>query len=249
MDDRILTQLLRKTPAERVGPALEALMAMRCDVDDPIALGESELYDALRLPGEYLILKASYQDLERELKEEKIKYKISESLSVVAVFEEDGSALPEIENFVRYIRGVTDPLQHWVFGVKGVERRSETPVTLLFGGILPINQLRMRLGSRLARLIADHADHFLPRFAALRLEVSRKVGIPILPLFPKEDPTLPGNRAELYDPLDGRTICRFDVADPERPEGVERTLAQLARVFEGLGAQMRDKLGGISILV
>jgi small GTP-binding protein len=175
MDDRILKELIDKTPPDRVGPALGALMAMRCDIDDPIALGESELFETLRLPGEYLILQAAYTDLAKEVKEEKIKYKISEALSVVAVFEEDGRSLDDIENFVRYIRSVTDPLQRWVFGVKRVDRLSETPVTLLFGGILPINKLRMRLGSELAKLIFTHADHFIPRFAALRLEISRKI--------------------------------------------------------------------------
>ncbi|NPA29466.1 MAG: hypothetical protein GXO33_04705 [Epsilonproteobacteria bacterium] len=242
MDDRILTHLLAHTPESDLKEAIETVMAMRCSVTDPVPLPEAALYEALKRPGGYLLLKARYEDLEREIGEQKIKRKLSEAAAVVTVYEEDGASLPHIENFARYIHGLSDPLQHSVFGVKRVEKLSEHPVRILFAGILPINRLRMRLGRGLADLIAHHPDHFVPRFAQIREALSQALGFPILPLFPDTDPSLPPGRAELYDPLSGDSICRFDVENPDTPESLERYLARLVKVYTVLGTQTRRQL-------
>lgn len=242
MDDRILEVLLARTPDNTLKASIKALMGMRCRPSDPMPLDESALLETLELPGEYFILQARYADLEQELKTQKIKRKISEATAVVTVYEEDGASLPSIENFVRYIHGVSDPLQRSIFGIRRVDRLSDLPVTILFGGILPINQLRMRLGRDLDRLIRSDADYFVPRFAELRRRLSKAIGVPILPLYPEVDDAIPPNRAELYDPLDGAVICRFDVENPHSKEGLERYLARLYHVYQALGIQMRKQL-------
>jgi hypothetical protein len=242
MDDRLIRLLVDKTEPAVLPQMLLQLMAMRGTQDDPMPLHDADFITSIEGPGEFFILTAAYEDLEAELHLQAIKRHVGESLAIVAAYEDDGNSLPHIENFVRYIHGLSDPSQHAIFGIKKVTRLGEQPVKILFGGILPINQLRMRYGTAIAALLEREKDHFIPLFAELRQQLSQAIGLPILPLFPDTDPSLPPNRVILFDPTNGQTVCRFDVERTDDKKGLDLYLMKLYYTYLTLGEQMRKKL-------
>lgn len=167
-----------------------SILNMVCDENAPVNLNKESILNALRFQGEFLILKLHYKDFPKELEEEKIKYKISQALSIAVTYEDDGQSYENIEKFIKYIYEKSDTRQNSIFGVKKVEKLSEFPITILFSGILPINQLKMTLGKKIHELIRSDFNYFRERFKKYRLFVSDEIGIPILPIFPELDESL-----------------------------------------------------------
>jgi hypothetical protein len=242
MKQKLLETIAKKTAPGHVGEMQETIMNMVCNENQPMPLSEETLCRTLEMKGEFLVLKMRYEDFEKELKEEKIKYKISESLSIVASYEDAGDSLPHIETFVKYIHDLSEPSQNVLFGIRRVERLSDYPVTILFGGILPINQLRIHIGAAIDRLIASHPDYFQPRFKKLRGDLSEEIGIPILPRFPRVDPGLAPHRVRLFDPIENRVISEFEIPPHVEKEGVNVYLLKLFYIYRELGLEMRARL-------
>ncbi|WP_353661313.1 hypothetical protein [Hydrogenimonas sp. SS33] len=242
MDIRPLLDLIaRKTVKENTGTIQEAVIDMLCNESQPIPLGPETLREALQT-GEFLILRLHYDDFKREREEGKIAKKIPESLHIVATFEEDGHRLEEIEDMIQYFHGRIDDLQTYRFGIKRVETLSEFPVTILFGGILPINQLRVRLGRSVAELVETHRSHFEPLFKKVRFEITEKTGIPLLPVETVTDTSIPPRKVMLEDPLRKRMICDFEVAPFIEKEGLEIYLLKIYYVFRLLSKETKEHL-------
>jgi len=207
---------------------------MICHNDSPIPLSESDLLSALKLDGEFLVLKLAYSDFEDEMKSHLIKYKISQALSVVISYEDDGESYNDIREFVEYVYENSDDKQNSTFGIKNVEKLSEFPVTILFSGILPINQLRMSIGKKVEELIHSDDAYFIPRFQAFRDKLSREVGVPILPVLPMYDEYLEDYQIRLVDMTDGRVISDFEVAKEFSKKTIEAYLLKLFYIYKVL---------------
>ncbi|WP_300364583.1 hypothetical protein [Hydrogenimonas sp.] len=243
MDSReILEIVAEKTPSEYIGEMQETISSMVCNENQPMPLSEKTLYEALALKGEFLVLKLTYDDVRQELKEQKIRRKITQSLSIVAVYEDAGHSLDDIENSIKYIHDLVDEKQNFVFGIKRVDSLSEFPVTILFSGILPINQLELYIGEEIDRLIHSDDDYFIPRFKQVRDEISEVIGIPILPLDPKTDSSLNPSRARLVDGTNGHLISEFEVDPFTDKEGLEIYLLKFFYIYKKLGDDMRNRM-------
>jgi len=207
---------------------------MICSKSDPIPLSEENLLNALSIEGEFLVLKLHFNDFEEELKSQKIKYKISQALSVIVSYEDDGKSFEEIKKFVNYIHDISDDKQNSTFGVKEVQKLSEFPITILFSGILPVNQLKMTVGKKIDELIHSDDEYFLPRFAKHRDDISKEVGIPILPVLPILDKELGEFQVRLVDLLDGRVVAEFSVEEKLSKETTETYLLKLFYIYKVL---------------
>jgi len=216
---------------------------MICSDADPIVLSHDDLLSALDTEGEFLVLKLHYSDLENELKSEKIKYKISQALSVVVSYEDDGNSFETIKKFVEYIYGISDVKQNSIFGVKSVAKLSEFPITILFSGILPINQLKMTVGSEIDKLIHSDEEYFKTRFAKHRDDISKEVGIPILPVLPMLDRELGEFQIRLVDLVDDRVIAEFNVQEKLSKETTEIYLLKLFYIYKVLVEEKHDIIG------
>jgi hypothetical protein len=216
-----------------------SLLEMLCGSDDFIPLDEGQLLDALEIGGEFLLLKLHYDDFDLEQKSQKIKYKISQSLSVVVSYEDDGNSYDKIEKFVKYIHSISDEKQHCIFGVKKVAKLSEFPIKILFSGIFPINQLEMGVGEEIYRLIHSDDDYFIPRFEKFRDDISIEIGMPILPVFPRLDRSLDDFDVLLWDPLDGRIISEFCVCKKLSKETLEIYLVKLFYIYKILAEEKK----------
>ncbi len=212
----------------------EAILSMVCDDTSPIPLSHDKLLNALELDGEFLVLKLHYNDFEDELKSQKIRYKISQALSVTVRYEDDGSSYENIEKFVKYIYKNSDDKQNSTFGVKAVKELSGFPITILFSGILPINQLKMTVGIEIDKLIHSDDEYFMPRFQKHRDDISKEVGIPILPVLPILDKKLGDYQVRLVDLVDGRVISEFEVAQVLSKETTEIYLLKLFYIYKVL---------------
>ncbi|WP_300361491.1 hypothetical protein [Hydrogenimonas sp.] len=241
MKTRLLELIAEKTTPENVGQMQESVMNMLCNESQPMPLSEETICRTLEMDGEFFVLKMCYEDFEKELKEGKIKRKISQSLSIVASYEDAGDSLEEIETFVKYIHDLSEESQNVVFGIRRVERLSEYPVTILFGGILPINQLRMSIGEEVDSLIRSDPGYFLPRFKKVRSDLSEAIGFPILPLFPRVDPSLPPHRVKLVDPLENRLVSEFEVPPHVEKEGINIYLLKLFHIYRELATRMKKQ--------
>ena len=226
-----LKQIIEDKTLNNTEEVFEHVSSMICSNDDFIPLHEDVLINALELNGEFLVLNAHYNDYDKELQEEKIKYKISQSLSVIVRYEDDGNSFEEIQKFVAYMHKLVDKKQNLNFGIKKVSKLSKNPITILFSGVLPINQLKMTLGKGLYALIHSDDEYFLPRFQQLRDDISEEIGIPILPLFPVLDKSLNDFEVQLLDLTDNRLIS--DVRIPIIPEkqGKEAIEIYLLKLF------------------
>jgi hypothetical protein len=212
----------------------ECIGAMVCRDDDYIVLSEEKITAALQLPGEFFVLRLHYKDYEKELQDQKIKYKLSQSLSAVVMYEDDGNSYAEIEKFVKYIYANTDEKQNAIFGIKKLEKLSQYPITILFSGILPINQLQMSIGKKIYDLIHSDDEYFQPKFAYYRDAISKDIGIPLLPVLPRLDETLDPMQVRLVDAFDKRVISEF-MADEELSKStIDKYLQKLAYVYKAL---------------
>jgi hypothetical protein len=213
----------------------ETILSMVCTKDDdPIKLTDTDILNALKIDGEFFILKLHYKDFEAELINEKIKYKTAQALSIVVRYEDDGDSFQDIKRFVDYIHSFTDKKQNSVFGVKKVDKLSNYPVTILFSGILPINQLQMSIGTKIYNLIENDKNYFLKRFEDFRDELSSEIGIPILPLFPHLDKTLKDTEVILYDPIEKKLISKFETPNSADKDLIEQYLLKLFYIYKVL---------------
>ncbi len=214
---------------------------MVCSDIDPIPLAEEDLLDALEVEGEFLVLKLHYSDFEDELKSQKIKRKISQALSVIVSYEDDGDSFAQVNEFIKYVHDASDVKQNSTFGVKSVEKLSEFPITILFSGIFPINQLRITVGRKIDELIHSDDSYFVPRFAKHRDDISREVGIPILPVLPAFDASLGEFQVRLVDMVEDRVVAEFEADDKITKETTEIYLLKLFYVYKVLVDEKRAK--------
>ena len=229
-----LIDSIKANTAENSKNIENSITNMICSKSDPIPLIEENLLNALNIEGEFLVLKLHYSDFEEELKGQKIKYKISQALSVIVSYEDDGNSFEDIKKFVDYIHDISDDKQNSTFGVKEVQKLSEFPITILFSGILPVNQLKMTVGKKINELIHSDDEYFLPRFAKHRDDISKEVGIPILPVLPILDKELGELQVRLVDLLDGRVIAEFSVEEALSKETIEIYLLKLFYIYKVL---------------
>lgn len=213
----------------------ELISGMVCDASSsPLCLTQDDLLHALQIKGEFFVLKLHYNDFEDELQTEKIKYKISQSLSVVVSYEDDGTCFENIDKFAKYMYDISDEKQSLVFGVKKVEKLSSYPITILFSGILPINQLEMNIGQKIYDFIHSDDKYFIPKFKQLRDAISKEVNIPILPLFAKNNPSLDDYTVQLKDPVEGKIIAEFEVTKDLNKENLQHYLLKLFYIYKTL---------------
>lgn len=210
---------------------------MVCDADQPVPLGLDVVEQALELEGECGCILANYEELQREFEEQKLRSKVSEALSVLLCFEDDGNMFGSIEESVKYFREIVDENQNFMFGVKRVQKVSPYPVKILFSGILPINQIHMHIGTKVKSFIESDAVYFSNRFAALRQEISKSVGIPILPVVPVVDEQIGEYDVVLKDPLTQDTIASFTLQYPLTKESLEPYLKKLSNIYKVLAEQ------------
>ena len=221
----------------------ECVGKMLCNEEDYLSLDEEKILQALQIPGEFFVLRLNYEDYDKELKEQKIKYKLSQSLSAVITYEDDGSSYEEIENFVKYIYDISDEKQNVIFGIKKVEKLSKYPITILFSGILPINQLKMTIGKKVYDLINSDDIYFKPKFAQYRDLISKDIGIPILPVLPRLDEELEDMQVRLIDAYDNRLIAEFMADEEISKSTIEKYFQKLAYVYKALAQEKKYKRG------
>jgi len=219
----------------------ESINSMLCFEDDYISLSQTQLLDALHVEGEFLVLKLHYDDFADELKSEKIKYKMSQSLSVVVSYEEDSSSYNNIKQFLEYITENTDPRQNAIFGIKKVKELSKYPITILFSGILPINQLKMTVGTKIDKFIHSDDKYFKPKFQEHRDSISKEIGIPLLPVLPILDENLEECQIRLVDLYDSRVISQFEINENLNEETVDLYLLKLFYIYKVLAQEKQCK--------
>ena len=232
-----LIECIKKNTVNDSKDIQTCISSMVCSLNEPVPLNEKNLLDALNIKGEFLVLKLHYDDFEDELQNELIKYKISQSLSVIVSYEDDGSSYEKIANFVEYIHNVSDEKQNSIFGVKKVNKLSQYPITILFSGILPINQLKMTIGKKLHEFIYSDEEYFKKKFKDYRDEVSKKIGVPLLPIHPILDENLDDFRVKLVDILDDRLISEFDVCSEVTKDMVDIYLQKLVYIYTVLASE------------
>ncbi|MEA2110696.1 MAG: hypothetical protein U9P71_01480 [Campylobacterota bacterium] len=229
-----LIECIKNNSIENV-PAIEkSICNMICSSSDSVPLSSDTLTNALSLEGEFLVLKVAYDDFISESKSEKIKYKISQSLSVVVSYEDDGSSYEDIKKFVTYFYENSDDKQNLSFGVKKVDSLSKYPITILFSGILPINQIQITLGKKVYELIRSDDAYFIPRFAKHRDDISKEIGIPILPVLPSLNTELEEFKVQLLDLTNGKLIAKFETDEGITKESTEVYLLKLFYIYKVL---------------
>ena len=219
----------------------KCITSMVCEENELVPLDEKSLLNALSITGEFLVLKLHYDDFEDELQNQIIKYKISQSLSVIVSYEDDSNSYEKIANFVEYIHDISDEKQNSIFGVKKVSKLSKYPVNILFSGILPINQLKMSIGKKIYELINSDKSYFKEKFKQYRDEVSKNIGIPLLPIFPSLDESLDEFKVKLVDILDNRVISEFNVCEKVTKDTIDMYLQKLVYVYSVLADEKHCK--------
>ncbi len=126
-------------------------------------------------------------------------------------------------------------------GLKMVDKLSEFPITILFSGILPINQLKMTVGKEIDKLIHSDDEYFIPRFQKHRDDISKEIGIPILPVLPILDTSLGNYQVRLMDIIDNRVIAEFEVNEKLSHSTVETYLLKLFYIYKVLIQEKTQK--------
>ena len=235
---QLLEIIAEKSAPACIGQMQELIMGMICNESQPMPLSAEEIYDAMLLEGEFAVFELDYKDVEKELFEKRLQKNISESLSILVTFEEDGRSLTDIESLIRYIHEQLDPLQNFRFGIKRADKLSHFPVKILFSGILPINQLQIFVGKEIGELLEKNSTFLEAELQTIRLELSEKIGTPILPLHFQISSKIPPRRVRLFDPVQKLLLCEFDV-DKGWRDGLENYLRKLYLSFGKLGAEWR----------
>ena len=234
---RELIECINQNTIDNADELKTCIGAMVCAKNDPVPLDEKNLLQALSIDGEFFVLKLHYNDFNTEIKYEKIKYKLSQALSVIISYEDDGKSYSDIEQFVKYINNISDDKQNSTFGVKNVNELSEYPITVLFSGILPINQLKMTVGSKIDQFIHSDDSYFKPRFAKHRNDISNEIGIPLLPVLPVLDTELSDFQVRLVDMHDERIISEFSIKESLNKDIIEVYLLKLFYIYKVLAQE------------
>jgi len=234
-----LIKFIKENTVKNTQEVTESILNMYCGEKDYTPLSYDKLLNALQIKGEFLVLKLHYSDFDSELKEEKIKYKISQALSIIVTYEDDGNSFEDIKKFVTYIHDISDKKQNSIFGVKKVKKLSKYPITILFSGILPINQLKMSVGQKIYDFIHSDDDYFKPRFEHFRDELSKEINTPILPVFPLLDKSLGDTEVTLVDLLDGRLISKFETIKEPDKDVIEQYLLKLFYIYKILATKSK----------
>ena len=230
-----LVNYIRENTEEGMRTEVEkSILDMVCPDDSYIPLSEEDLLKALQIEGEFLVLKMKYEEYEEELQEKRLLYKISQALSVVVSYESDGTNYAMIEEFVKYIDSIVDEKQNSIFGVKRVDILSEYPITILFSGILPINQLKMTMGKGLYRVLYEEGNDFEQIFHEYRELISKDIGIPLLPLLPRVDDTLDDFTVRMEDVMNKRIISEFEVREDVDNETIVAYLQKILYIYRKL---------------
>ena len=211
--------------------------------DSLLPLPAITLQKALECDGEFQIVTMQYDDIENEIKTHSLKHLIKSSLHIVVSFEEDGYCFEKIQQFCEYLYKYSSLEQSLSIGVKKVSNLSKTPVRILFTGMLPINQLEMFIGEKLQQVISEEPEYFEPLFAVVREKITQKIGVPLLPLYPEVDKTLPPYGVKLIDPLDnGKTIIEFEIDECRTKEEIDKYLIKLYHIYVKLAKEQKQKL-------
>ncbi len=199
-----------------------------------VELEVDKLIKALSIDGEIFIVQMSYDDYDSEMKTSKLRYLISQALSVVVSYEDDSKQSYRINKFANYIKDISDEYQNSIFGVKKVDKLSSMPITILFSGVLPINQLEMGVCKDVWEFINSDDDYFKPRFKKLRDDISKDCGVRILPLLPYFDKTLKPLNVSLKDIKENKIITEFEVIKNLNKETIEIYLEKIKQVYLAL---------------
>ncbi len=228
---RLLEILFHKTPRESVGRIQSSILQMVCNDSQPMPLDENTLTEALMLEGEFLLLEIDYDELRKQMERRTLEREATEALSIVVSYEDDGKRLESIETSLKFFHDNLDAIQNFRFGIRRVEKHSDTPIRILFSGILPINQLQLTFGEGIAKLIDSHRSYYHERFQALRIEASRNIGIPILPISATVDPQLPPFKARVQERVGGRIVSEFSMPGHTDSQDIEAFLLKIFHIF------------------
>jgi len=228
--EKLIEKIRLLTPIN-TDKAVSIITGMICSDELCSPVTENDLYNALSIDGEYLVLQMDYDEFTEEFLKQNLKYKISQAISVIVIYEDNGEVFDKIKEFVTYISDITDTKQNSVFGIKKVDKLSKFPVTLLFSGILPINQLRMYIGSDIYNVINSDREYFQNRFKEFRDLLSEKIKLPILPLFPQLDSSLSSTEVILIDMLDGKIIGKFETKKKLDRNVIDEYLIKLYHLY------------------
>jgi hypothetical protein len=95
----------------------------------------------------------------------------------------------------------------------------------------------MKIGKKVDELIESDKKYFKPRFKKLRDDISKEIGVNILPLFPICDTQLDEYKVNLSDPLDNRIISEFELPKEISKETLEIYLLKLFYIYKVLAEQ------------
>ena len=230
-----------KTVPQHFSAMKEALESMLTEKEALLSIEDDLLIEALSLNGEYRLLELTYKDLEYEIKTRALKYILKEALFIITSFEDDGTHYETVKKFSEYLYDNTVEQQYFRIGVKEVEKPSAFPIKILFSGILPINQLRMYIGSELDSLIHSDENYFQVLFAQARVKISDTIGVALLPLYPEVDTNLASFGVKLIDPMTKRIVAQFEIAPQHTDKkGIEIYLLKLFYVYQQLAQDIKE---------
>jgi len=211
---------------------------------DPLVkvIDEKLLVDTLELNGEFQVVLLTYEDLEKELHTKVLKNLIKSSLQIVVSFEEDSNSYEKIKDFSEYIYRFSSDAQSLSIGVDKVKNLSQFPIKILFGGILPINEMQMFIGKKLYEVVAKEPDYFQPLFALVRKKITEEIGVPLLPLYPEVDLDMSPYGVRLMDPVENKMIVSFEVESCNTKENIDKYLLKLFYVYKKLAQELKNRL-------
>ncbi len=95
----------------------------------------------------------------------------------------------------------------------------------------------MSVGKSIYELINSDDEYYVPRFQKHRDDISKEIGIPILPVLPALDKELGSLEVKLVDSYDGRVISKFIVSQVLNKETVEIYLLKLFYIYKVLAEE------------
>lgn len=237
----LFTTIEKKASPKHIERFKEFLPQMLTQQDDPIQLHKKDLLTTLQKDGEFELHLLTYADMRQELKEHKLPTMIYQSLDIVASFEDDGKHTKLIEDMIKHIHSFLEKEQRFVFGIKRVDQTSRYPMKILFGEILPVNQLQARLGWELYDFLNTDKEHYIERFKLVRDAISEKIGITFLRLDPKRDTSLHPREVYITDPQTNKTVASFLVEGTLDKKKIEVYFLKLYSILLRLAEEMKKR--------